>query len=218
MMKRMIPLVFAALLIAPSGVHAAGGISAIVEQVAGPDAGVQQMDLLEEGQVIKLGPGGSITIGYLRSCVREIIVGGEVTIGLEGSKVKDGLRRKEEVDCDAGQVVRLSKQSDDVAGAVFRKGNFDRKPLPKPDWVSFGTSPFVRLSQETKTVRIERLDKIEDTITVPVKGDWVDLKAQGIKLEPSGVYAMSGGAKPFIVKVSPLAEPGAPVLSRLVVL
>ena len=90
--------------------------------------------------------------------------------------------------------------------------------MPKPDWVLFGTSPFVRFSKAATTVRIERLDKTEDTITVPVDGDWVDLKSQGITLEPSGLYAMSGGAKPFIVKVSPLAEPGATVLSRLVVL
>lgn len=217
-MKPKALLVLASLLLLPAQTAAAGEVSAIVEQVGGPDSGVYEMDLLEAGQVIKLGPGSSMTLGYLRSCVREIIIGGDVTIGAESSKVVNGLRRKEEVDCDGGQLVRTSQQSDDVAGAVFRKGNFERKTLPKPDWTLFGVGPFIRLSKAGGTVQIERLDKVEDTIKVPVKGDWVDLEAKGIKLEPSGVYAMSSGNRPVVVKVSPLAEPGAPILSRLIVM
>jgi hypothetical protein len=217
-MKPKALLVFASLLILPAQTASANEISAIVEQVGGPDSGVHEMDLLKQGQVIKLKTGASMTVGYLRSCVREIIVGGQVTIGAEASKVVNGLRRKEDVDCDGGQLVRTSKQSDDVAGAVFRKGNFDQKALPKPDWTLFGVSPFVRLSKAGGTLKIERLDKVENTIKVPIKGDWVDLKTKGIKLKPSGVYAMTSGKRPVVVKVSPLAEPGAPILSRLIVM
>jgi hypothetical protein len=217
-MKSKALLVLASMLILPVQTAASGEISAIVEQVGGPDSGVHEMDLLEEGQVIKLPAGASMTVGYLRSCVREIIVGGEVTVGKEASKVVGGVRRKEDVDCDGGQLVRNSKQSDDVAGAVFRKGNFERKALPKPDWTLFGVSPFIRLSKAGGTLKIERLDKVEDTIKIPIKGDRIDLEAKGIKLEPSGVYAMSSGKRPVVVKVSPLAEPGAPILSRLIVM
>lgn len=208
--------VLGALLAGPGQADAAGAISAIVEKASG--AGVQQMDLLEEGQVIKLANDAKIVLGYLRSCVRETITGGTVTIGAKKSQVVNGTRRAEEVHCDARKIVRTSTRNDEVAGAVFRKGDFKRKPLPKPDWVLFGVSPVIRLSNSVTTIRIERLDKIEDTIKIPVKGQWVDLAAIGIRLAPSGTYAVSTGSRPYIIKVSPLAEPGAPMLSRLIVM
>lgn len=218
MMKPKALLLVAALLAWPLEPAMAGKISAIVENITGAAKGVQQMDLLEEGQTIELPAGAEVTLGYLRSCVRETITGGRVTIGVEKSAVENGKRQSEEVDCDGGQIVRTSQRTDDVAGAVFRKGNFEKAPLPKPDWVLFGLSPVIRLSVAAKMLRIERLDAIEDPIEVPVNGTWVDLEAHGIKFAPSGLYAISSGARPYIIKVSPLAEPDAPMLSRLIVM
>jgi hypothetical protein len=44
----------------------------------------------------------------------------------------------------------------------------------------------------------------------------VDTAKAGVKLEPGGLYAISSGDTAYIIKISPLAEPDAPVLSRLV--
>lgn len=198
--------------------QAAGTVAAIVERASGTDGAVQQMELLEEGRVIELGAGGTVTIGYPSSCLRETITGGRITIGREKSDVENGRREVQKVDCDGGQMVRASNQSDDVAGAVFRKGRFETQPLPDPDWVLYGVSPVIRLSKTVQSVRIERLDKVEDTLEVPVSGSWVDLEAQGIRLKPSAMYAISVGGRPYIIKVSPSAVPGAPMLSRLIVL
>ena len=218
-MKFKFLLVMAALLVTPAIAEAAGAISAIVEKTVGAAGSVHQMDLLAEGQVIKLPKKARIVLGYPQSCVREIITGGTVTIGARKSRVANGVLKTEKVSCHAGKIVRAeTRQAGEVAGAVFRKGNFKRKPLPKADWVLYGVSPVIRLSKRAKTIRIERLDKVEDTLKIPVNGEWVDLAAAGIRLEPSGTYAVSIGSRPYIIKVSPRAQPGAPMLSRLIVM
>lgn len=193
----------------------AGEAAAIVEDISGSVEGVQPMDILEEGQVIKLPQGARIILGYMVSCVRETITGGTVTIGSEKSTVEKGTREVEDVDCDGGRAVRTSNNAADVAGAVFRKGPA-REPLPKPEWTIYGTSPLFRFSSNIDTIKIKRLDKEEDALDIKVGGSWVDTAKAGLELEPSGLYAVSAGDSIHILKVSPLAEPDVPVLSRLV--
>ncbi len=195
----------------------AAEIAAIVEEVSDPAAGVAPMDLVEEGRVIKLPGGAKLVLGYFVSCIRETITGGSVTVGAEKSAVEGGSRQAKEVDCDGGRLLRTGSQSSDVAGAVFRKGNTKIPPLPKPDVTLFGVSPLIRLSAPARKIQIQRLDKKgESEIGVPVKGPLVDTAKAGVKLEPGGLYAISSGETAYIIKISPLAEPNAPVLSRLV--
>lgn len=209
-------LLVAAAVCLPSSARAAE-IAAIVEDVSDPGAGVAPMDLVEEGRVIKLPGGAKLVLGYFVSCVRETITGGTVTVGAEKSAVEGGDRKAKEIDCDGGRVLRSSGASSDVAGAVFRKGNTEIPPLPKPDLTLFGVSPLIRLSAPAQKIQIQRLDKKgEDEIGVPVSGLLVDTAKAGVELEPGGLYAISSGDTAYIIKISPLAEPDAPVLSRLV--
>ena len=61
---------------------------AVVEDVQGKVTGAEFMDYVVPGQVIKLGPGGKIVIGYMKSCWRETISGiGTVIVGSEQSAV-----------------------------------------------------------------------------------------------------------------------------------
>ena len=73
---------------------------AVVEDVSAGAADLQFMDLLEQGRVIKLGDGQNITLGYLRSCTREIVTGGTITVGRDASEVAGGAIERELVDCD----------------------------------------------------------------------------------------------------------------------
>lgn len=201
----------------PAALAQAGEISAIVEHVSTSDVGVQPMETLEEGRVIELGDNSTLTLGYLRSCIRETITGGKVTVGLEESRVENGKRSAEEVDCDGGSAIKSSKRGDEVAGAVFRKGNNRRKKLPKPQWTLYGTDPVLRLSKPTKRIVIERLDKEgHGPIDIAVNGALLDLSKVGVQLDPGGLYAISDGKARYVLKVSPLAVPEAPLLSRLI--
>jgi hypothetical protein len=54
---------------------------AVVETLTGNPSGVEFMDYVRAGQVIRLGPHQTIVLSYVASCVRETITGGTVTEG-----------------------------------------------------------------------------------------------------------------------------------------
>ena len=59
-----------------------GGVPvAVVEKVTGKVVGVEFMDYVTPGKVVKLGPQGSIVLEYMTSCWRETITGGTVVVG-----------------------------------------------------------------------------------------------------------------------------------------
>jgi hypothetical protein len=64
--------------------------AAVVEEMQGSVPGVQFMDYVDPGQVIRLGAHDRIVLGYLKSCWRETISGGTVTVGPEQSEVAGG--------------------------------------------------------------------------------------------------------------------------------
>src|SRR5438105_11441203 len=71
-----------------SGLGSAPLQVALVEEVSGHPVGAQFMDYVEPGKVIRLGPRDKVVLGYLRSCIRETITGGIVTVGTEQSDVQ----------------------------------------------------------------------------------------------------------------------------------
>lgn len=201
----------------PRGSARAAEIAAIVEELSASIDGIQPMDLLEEGRVIELGEGVTLTLGYLRSCIRETITGGRVTVGQDESKVDNGTRVAEEVDCDGGLVIKSSNRGNEVAAAVFRQGKNRGKKFPKPQWTVFGTNPVLRLSKPSTRILIERIDKEDESpIELAVDGLLVDLSKLGVLLQPGGLYSISDGSASYVLKVSPLAVPDAPLLSRLI--
>ena len=54
---------------------------AVVEDVQGKVTGAEFMDYVVPGQVIKLGQGGKVVLGYMKSCWRETISGIGTVIG-----------------------------------------------------------------------------------------------------------------------------------------
>jgi len=78
--------------------------AAIVEDVKGSASGVQFMDYLAPGKVIRLGADDSIVLDYLKSCWRETITGGTITVGIEQSEVESGKVQRTRTQCDAGRI------------------------------------------------------------------------------------------------------------------
>jgi hypothetical protein len=60
--------------------------TALVEDVKSTSAGIEFMDYVGTGQVIKLEPGDVLVLSYLRSCEHETIIGGTVHIGPSTAK------------------------------------------------------------------------------------------------------------------------------------
>jgi hypothetical protein len=94
---------------------------ALVESVTGRSPDVQPMDYVRVGQIIRLGPYGTIVLSYKVSCIREMITGGIVTIGTEQSYVRSGEVRRLVSQCDTGRVVLTDADGPvRAAGRSFR--------------------------------------------------------------------------------------------------
>jgi hypothetical protein len=131
--------------------------TALVEDVKSPTAGIEFMDYVGNGQVIKLAPHDVLVLSYLKSCEHETITGGTVVIGMERSEVRDGRIARTKVPCDGGQVRLTSAQAAQSAATAFRLQSADNQPL------LFARAPVVQLpkdlSRQERALRIERTDR-----------------------------------------------------------
>src|ERR1700759_950539 len=125
-----------------TGVAAAQGPVAVVEEVQGKVTGVEFMDYLAPGKVIKLGPDSTVVIGYMKSCWRETITGiGTVIIGQEQSMVHLGEIKSTKVDCDThAQVV---DQSIGESAATIVRSLTPARPASSSRLTLHGRSPIV---------------------------------------------------------------------------
>jgi len=193
---------------------------AVVEDVTGTPAGVEFMDYVSAGKVIRLGPNDGLVLGYMKSCWRETITGGTVTVGEEQSAVAEGRVRREKVGCDSK--MQLSQAQASKSGAmVFRA---PPKPAPgatTPQVTLYGLAPVVEV-KGGGTLVIERLDQPGERHEVKIggqqllRGSFYDFAKADKALAAGGLYRASVGQQQIVFKVDPYAKPGqAPVVSRL---
>jgi hypothetical protein len=219
--SRVVPLLVV-LLWLPMIARAAEPV-ALVESVSGTQPGVELMDYLAAGQVIGLTSNNALVIDYLRSCIRETIKGGMVTIGTERSAIKGGNVERERVRCDGGRLNLSPEQSQASAGTVSRMEQ-NAHPLPKGMAIErrvFGVSPLFDLHGENALL-IERLDRAEDPLDLHisadrlVRGRFYDSSTDDKALKPGGIYRATVGQHSVVFQVDRSAKPGnTPVVGRL---
>ena len=175
------------------------------------------MEYLEAGRTIVLGQQGRLVVGYLKSCLRENIVGGTVTIGSESSKVSGGKISRERVECDGGHLLLTPEQSGKSAAIVFRKGNLSTgSGSLQPSLRIYSLQPLIQVKSRPSTATIERLDQPDTIVTVPLRAGVADLARLGQSLERGGLYRVTGGGASRIVRIDDYAAGGGPVISRLI--
>ena len=215
--------IFAALvgLAGSAGLAAAQTPVAVVEEVSGPVTGAEFMDYVAPGKVIKLGPAGTIVLGYMKSCRRETITGvGTVIVGKEESMVHLGEVKAGKTDCDSSRAQVVKRETGESAAMVVR--SYREKEQVSPQFTLYGLSPVFETPGRGKLL-VERLDvKGErydvDLAAVPmVRGKFYDFARNGAALTAGGTYAASLGARKAVFLVDPRAGPGAgPIIGRLV--
>ncbi len=198
---------------------------AVVEDIKGKVTGAELMDYVVPGQVIKLGAGGSVTIGYMKSCWRETISGlGTVIVGTEQSAVHLAQFKAGKVPCDSSQAERINKEAGESAATLVRSLNQDDSQKEPTPLVLHGRSPIVATSERGKLV-VERTDLRGERYVVdlakalPARGKAYDLAKSHIALKPGGAYSMTLNSKSAAFVVDGAATPGTgPVIGRLVTL
>lgn len=196
---------------------------AIVEDVIGTQAKVQFMDYVTAGTVIDLGKTDSLVLGYMRSCWRETIKGGVVTVGVEQSVVAGGDIKRQKVECDGGRMRLTTAQAGQSGVMVFRGLPPATQPtLPAPQVTLFGLSPVVEMMGAGRLL-IERLDKPGERQEIDIEasqlagGAFFDFARNGRRLQAGGIYRATGpdGAV-AVFRIDIKAKPGqTPIVGRL---
>jgi hypothetical protein len=193
----------------------AAGSVALVEDVSGSLAGVEFMDYLAAGQQIRLGAKDRLVIDYLRSCLRETITGGSVTIGAEQSAVTGGKVSREKVECDGGKL-KLSTDQAAKSGVVVFRGLHEREAAGEVvvERTIYGLSPIIEL-RGTGRLTVDRLDATGAPLVFDVApgqllhGAFYDLAKNGGTLAAGGVYRASFGGRAVVFQVDSKASSGA---------
>jgi hypothetical protein len=195
--------------------------AAIVEDVQGKVDGIAFMDYVAPGKIIKLGPKATITLSYLKSCLRETISEGVVLVGAEQSTVQLGEVQRVKVPCDAKAAQLSEREANQSAATTFRTMRSDGKAAPSRLPTLYGVAPLVQ-AKSGSTLVIERTDGKEPTISVPLKNDvmvggkFYDFAKAGKTLTPGGSYLATLGAKRYAFQVDASATTSTtPIIGRL---
>jgi len=216
-MRRMLAAIVG--LLALTGAARAQPPVAVVEDVQGKVTGAEFMDYVVPGQVIKLGPGGSIVLSYMKSCWRETISGvGTVIVGTEESAVHLAEFKAGKVPCDPTQTEKIAKEVGESAATVVRS----LKDHTPPPLTLHGQSPMVAVSDRGKLV-VDRIDEKGEHYEVDlakaplVHGKFYDFAKANTALKPGGLYAATLKSKRIVFQIASDAESGAgPIVGRLV--
>ena len=200
----------------------AGEPVAVVEDVSGKASGLEFMDYVDSGKVIKLEPRDRIVLDYLKSCWRETITGGTVTVGDEQSQVQFGKIERVRVKCDGGHMALSPEQSVESAGLIsrsMREHPGDGQKI-SPQVMLYACTPIIDV-RGGNTLLIERIDKQGERMELSIKpaqlvrGEFYDFASTNRVLTAGGVYRATLGAKQVVFKIDEAAPPMAPVGSRL---
>jgi hypothetical protein len=191
---------------------------ALVEDVTGSSAGVDAMTYVAPGTVIKLGAKDKLVLDYLRSCVRESVAGGTVTVGTETSRITGGTVGRETVPCDGGQLTLSNGEAAESGVVVFRMPPGKKVRVERR---LYGLCPLIDLPGGGRLV-VERLDHAGEKIEIDVApaqlvhGSFYDFATAGRSLAAGGLYRASAGGRHVVFTIDPQAQPGqAPLAGRL---
>jgi hypothetical protein len=192
---------------------------AIVEDVQGKVDGVEFMDYVAPGKVIKLGK-ATVVLGYMKSCWRETITGGTVVVGPEQSMVHLGDIQRVKVDCDVNAIRLSDREASQSAATTFRTLKPNQRAAEPPPTL-YGLSPVVEV-KGGGTLVIERVDVQGERYAVPIRGNslfrgkFYDFAKANKSLTAGGTYSASLGSRSTTFKIDPHAAAGSTaIIGRL---
>lgn len=193
--------------------------TALVEDVKSGSADVEFMDYVGSGQVIRLAPGDTLVLSYLKSCEHETITGGTITIGAQRSEVQDGKVVRAKVACDGGKMRLSAQEANTSAAGAFRLQSADIEPT------LYARTPVIQLprhlASEDRMLSIVRTDRRGERHTLAIDdkaaaAGFYDLAGAKVRLMRGATYEASIGGRKLSFLVDTRAKSGAtPIVSRL---
>ena len=190
--------------------------AAIVEDVSPAQSDIEVFDYLEAGHTVRLSANEKLILGYLASCIRETIQGGNVTIGALQSTVTGGLVTREEVECDGGYTNLSSAEASQSGAITFREGPESGHGSRSNPIRVFSLAPAFHVPAGVSQVVLRRLDSWEQERRVAVGGRWLDFDQTGERLAAGGLYEAQAGSQTVVFKIASHAAVGRPLVGRLV--
>jgi hypothetical protein len=190
---------------------------AIVEDINGSGAGVGVFEYLEAGRLIRLSADEVLVLGYLRSCIRETIHGGEVTVGAKQSSVTGGLVIREEVECDGGSTELSVAEASQSGVITFRKAAGPDAHGTRSDPIKiFSADPVFMFSGQASELILQRLDQAEAEVRLPVRKSTLNLADHNLSLASGGLYEARAGADTLVFEIASHAGTGGPLVGRVI--
>ena len=191
--------------------------AAIVEDVRSSEAKVEAFQYLRPGKTVHLGESGVLILGYLTSCLRETISGGQVVVGETESEIQEGSVERERVECDGGQSNLSAAEAGKSGVVVFRGLEKPEEPSQVRPIRIYSASPVFTFTGPVNEVVIKRLDLSGDTEVLPVTGKTLDLAKLGRRLVPGARYEANAGGKAQVFQIDRRASPrNEAVIGRLI--
>ncbi len=107
-------------------------------------------------------------LSYLKSCIREVIRSGVITVGVDQSEAQDAKLERGKVDCDAGKMLAAPRQANDVAGWVSKDLQLEpTQATPVPEFTLYGLSPIFEVRGDG-TLIVQRLDRADNRIVLTI--------------------------------------------------
>ncbi len=192
---------------------AGGAVVAIVEDTSDGVTDYRTFDMLSEGTEIRLDADQSITLGYLKSCTKEIIKGGHVSVGAESSVVEGGEVTRSKVPCAISQLTLALDEADQSAIVAFRPAG--QEPTKK----IFTKVPVI-IARTSKIVILAPIDGgtgAAETRLRPESGR-IDFQKANIVLSSGHRYRLTGDNNSMILLVAEPLGTNDDLLERVVVL
>lgn len=208
---------------APARAGVAPSVTAMVESLSAPIAGIAALDYLPSGRSLALPAGATLVLDYLGTCVQETITAGAegstVRIGPAQSAVTHGRVVRRRMDCDGGDL-QISAAQADIGGVAVSRGIGPALP----SLTLHGTMPVIAapLDAPVHIIRLDADAPERDVRPPPGAGGGsgrtlIDLARTGTALAAGGTYRISQGQRAVVIRIDPAARPGPlPVMLRLV--
>ena len=194
-------------------------LTALVEDVRSATAGVEFMDYVGRGQIIKLAPHDTLVLSYLQSCEHEAITGGTVIVGVVRSDIQGGAVVRTKVACGGGNIQLSEAEASKSAASAFRLQSAETETT------LYGRAPAVqfpkKLASEHRMLVIRRVDRPGERHAVKIgaaiaAAGFYDLAKINLNLTRGAIYMASIGDQnvPFRIDANARSGP-APIASRL---